>query len=510
MAAEGDPALEAADDAAADPRPLPLLALRHARRPSSRTRRRPSASTRRAGDWATDLLERLDDPDRLLPEVVAPGTPLGAALADVAEETGLGRRAGRSRSRRTTPAPPSPPCRSRRPAPSSSASARGRSSVSRSTEPRDQRRHVRREPDERGRRRRDLPAAPQRHRPLAARRVPPQLGRRGHASYAFDELVALAAAAPPLRSFVDPNDPIFLEPGDMPARIRAFCRADGPDRAGRASAETVRCILESLALKHARDDRPARAVTGVDTERAARRRRRRAQRAALRAGRPSAAGLPVLAGPGGGDVRRQPARAGDRARRDRRRSHEAREVVRASFEPAATSPRPTPAGRRRGSASPGSRAARAGGDRMSETWRAARDSRAREPVGVAAASRADVARRARLPLEPARRRPGAREQRRRQHLGEGDGRRPRRPRGARALGEGLRHRSRDDHGRRLPRAAARRAPAAARARRRWTTRDGRRTCCAARCARISRGRRSRRCCTRSSRRRTSTTRTPTR
>src|SRR5262249_12311807 len=39
----------------------------------------------------------------------------------------------------------------------------------------------------------------------------------------YDELVALAGSATPLRSFVDPNDPAFLEPGDMPARIAGFC-----------------------------------------------------------------------------------------------------------------------------------------------------------------------------------------------------------------------------------------------------------------------------------------------
>ena len=57
------------------------------------------------------------------------------------------------------------------------------------------------------------------------------------------------AEAPPLRSIVDPDDGAFFAPGDMPARIAAYCRRTGqpvPDGVG----ATVRCILESLALKY--------------------------------------------------------------------------------------------------------------------------------------------------------------------------------------------------------------------------------------------------------------------
>src|SRR5690606_7465700 len=58
-----------------------------------------------------------------------------------------------------------------------------------------------------------------------------------------------AARVPGLRRLVDPDDPEFLPPGDMPARIAAHCRRRGyPEPAG--PAETVRCILDSLALAH--------------------------------------------------------------------------------------------------------------------------------------------------------------------------------------------------------------------------------------------------------------------
>ncbi len=74
------------------------------------------------------------------------------------------------------------------------------------------------------------------------------------------------------------------------------------------------------------------------------------------------------------------------------------------------------------------------------------------------------ARGARVPVEPARSGSGARQPGRRQHLVEGNRRRPRRPRAARALGQGLRHRPRLDHRGRLPGAAPGRGAAAARTR----------------------------------------------
>ncbi len=65
----------------------------------------------------------------------------------------------------------------------------------------------------------------------------------------YDELTALAAGAPPLRSFVDPDAPVFLKPGDMPARIRAFCAQTGQP-VPQSKGELIRCALESLALKY--------------------------------------------------------------------------------------------------------------------------------------------------------------------------------------------------------------------------------------------------------------------
>lgn len=67
--------------------------------------------------------------------------------------------------------------------------------------------------------------------------------------YPYYQLVPMAEAARPFAALVDPDDPSFLAPGDMPDRIAAFCRRTGqappPDEGG-----FVRCCLESLALKY--------------------------------------------------------------------------------------------------------------------------------------------------------------------------------------------------------------------------------------------------------------------
>ncbi|WP_157244663.1 rhamnulokinase [Nonomuraea typhae] len=62
-------------------------------------------------------------------------------------------------------------------------------------------------------------------------------------------LLEAAARVPRLRSLVDAADPAFLAPGGMPGRIAAACRDAGQPEPS-TPPETVRCILESLALAH--------------------------------------------------------------------------------------------------------------------------------------------------------------------------------------------------------------------------------------------------------------------
>ncbi|MCW6008546.1 rhamnulokinase [Micromonospora sp. CPCC 205371] len=108
-------------------------------------------------------------------------------------------------------------------------------------------------------------------------------------------LLGEAAELPPLRVIVDVDDPAFLPPGDMPARIAAACAATGqpvPD----SPAAFTRCILDSLALAHRRAVHQAQELSGhsVDAVHIVGGGARNALLCQLTA---DACGLPVVAGP---------------------------------------------------------------------------------------------------------------------------------------------------------------------------------------------------------------------
>lgn len=67
--------------------------------------------------------------------------------------------------------------------------------------------------------------------------------------FSFGELERLADAAEPFRCFINPDASEFIPGGNMPERIRAYCR-----RTGQPAPETeggiVRCINESLAMRY--------------------------------------------------------------------------------------------------------------------------------------------------------------------------------------------------------------------------------------------------------------------
>ena len=68
-------------------------------------------------------------------------------------------------------------------------------------------------------------------------------------SFDWDALIEQAAAAEPLVSLIDPDHPDFVAPPDMPRAIGTFCRRTEqpvPDSEG----ATVRAALESLALRY--------------------------------------------------------------------------------------------------------------------------------------------------------------------------------------------------------------------------------------------------------------------
>jgi rhamnulokinase len=88
---------------------------------------------------------------------------------------------------------------------------------------------------------------------------------RGGRDCSYEELTHLADSAPGFGPLVDPDHPSFLEPGDMPGRIRRFCEATGQEPPEEPGA-FARCVLESLALKYRRVVEQAAEITGRPIE----------------------------------------------------------------------------------------------------------------------------------------------------------------------------------------------------------------------------------------------------
>jgi rhamnulokinase len=259
MAADGDAALAAADTL------LFIPDLLHYWLCGARTSEYTNATTSqcydpRSGAWATDLLERLGVPSRVLPEVVEPGTRLAPLARHVAEETGLGdTHVVAVATHDTGSAVAAVPFR-----------FEGSVFISSGTW--------------------SLVGLEVREPVITDASFAANLTNEGGvdgtfrllrnvtglwlveecrrawalegSEYSLDQLIALAKAAPAFGSFIEPNEPVFAQPGDMPARVRAFCAHTGQPEPAEPGA-VVRCILESLALKHAQTIDLLAAVSGV-------------------------------------------------------------------------------------------------------------------------------------------------------------------------------------------------------------------------------------------------------
>lgn len=73
--------------------------------------------------------------------------------------------------------------------------------------------------------------------------------KREGKEYSYADLEKLALAAEPFKCFIDPDAPEFVPHGNIPERVREFCRKTGqyvPEMVG----EIMRCIYESLAMKY--------------------------------------------------------------------------------------------------------------------------------------------------------------------------------------------------------------------------------------------------------------------
>jgi rhamnulokinase len=77
-----------------------------------------------------------------------------------------------------------------------------------------------------------------------------QWSREGK-DFTYEQLMSLAETATPFRSLVNPDDPAFLHPENMPQAIAEFCRRTGQP-VPQSEGEFVRGILESLALQYCR------------------------------------------------------------------------------------------------------------------------------------------------------------------------------------------------------------------------------------------------------------------
>jgi rhamnulokinase len=259
MAVDGDPALTAAETL------LLVPDLMHYWLCGVQTSELTNATTTqcfdpRRGTWADDLLDRLDVPTGLLPDVVEPGSVLSRVDRDVADDTRIGNAAVVAvATHDTASAVAAVPFR-----------ARGAAFVSAGTwsligvevdEPVISDATFAANLTNEG----GVDGTFRLLRNVTGLWLVHECRRSwaldGH-DYSFDQLVALASQAQALRSFIEPNDPVFVEPGDVPARVRAFCAHTGQAEPVEPGA-VVRCILESLALKHAETVEVLGTVTGT-------------------------------------------------------------------------------------------------------------------------------------------------------------------------------------------------------------------------------------------------------
>ena len=65
----------------------------------------------------------------------------------------------------------------------------------------------------------------------------------------YEALTALSVEAPAFTAFVDPDDAVFAAPGEMPAKIQAYCERTG-QTVPQSKGHILRVATESIALKH--------------------------------------------------------------------------------------------------------------------------------------------------------------------------------------------------------------------------------------------------------------------
>ncbi len=74
------------------------------------------------------------------------------------------------------------------------------------------------------------------------------LKREGY-DYSYNDLEMLARKEKPFTCFIDPDDDVFATEGNLPQRIRAYCKTT-KQPVPESTGAMIRCIYESLAMKY--------------------------------------------------------------------------------------------------------------------------------------------------------------------------------------------------------------------------------------------------------------------
>ncbi len=89
-----------------------------------------------------------------------------------------------------------------------------------------------------------------------------QFKREGK-NYSYAEMEALARECESFKCFVDPDYDEFLAPGNMPQKIKDYCKRTG-QYVPQTDGEVIRCIYESLAMKYKMVFEQLKECTGKD------------------------------------------------------------------------------------------------------------------------------------------------------------------------------------------------------------------------------------------------------
>ena len=201
----------------------------------------------REGRWSTELLEKLGLPTAMLPRIIPPGTRLGALLPALAERTGVGPVPVIAPATHDTgSAVAAIPTSTRDYAYISSGtwSLMGAELVEPLVNAAALAHNFTNEGGV-GHTFRFLKNIMGLWLVQECRRTWERQGR----VFSYNELTAKASQAPAFAALIDPDHESFLAPGDMPARIRAFCQQSG-QTAPADEGGMIRVILESLALRY--------------------------------------------------------------------------------------------------------------------------------------------------------------------------------------------------------------------------------------------------------------------